>query len=1267
MPFSHLLRSPWLRRLAWTLAGLLLLLWALAWLAVPPLLKSQLEQRGSAALGRKLTVGAIDFKPWSLQLTLTDLALAKADGSAPQLDIARVYVDADIASLLRLAPVLDAVTVEAPRLQLTHLGGGHYDIDDILERLAAPSDTPPAAPLKFALYNLVLNGGALDFTDRVGQTERQHTLRELHLALPFLSNLDSQRDIMVEPRLRFVLNGSAFDSAAQGTPFAQTRKGEVTLNIAHLDLAPYLPYQPASLPVRLKSAALQAQLQMRFEQAQQAHVGLRGTLQITGLQMVDAAGAALLGVQTLKTELADVRPLEGVVKLASLEITGPKLSASRNRAGRINLDLAAPAKSPSATKNIAQPSDSTRATAKNDLENLKKEGAAPTPPSTPSPWHIELAQFALHQGEVNWADDHLQPRARLDLTQVELQAQALRWPMDAAPATFGGSARVPARGQPAQLAFQGEGTDQQGQVHVTLDTVALGLAAPYLAQYLEPAVQGRLDAELDVQWQAGQWQLAVSRLAVQDFALQADRAKAAAAKSAPPLRGAERAAAEMPRFQRLEVSDAQIDLAARSARVGKIALRAPSAMVHRDAQGRWMLEQWLKTPATPSAAPAHAPARSAANAASTAPPWKLAVAALTIDDGTLMLDDRSQTRPVRLEALGLKVHMRDLTLDGKKPAPLTVSAKVRAGRTEPGSLHYQGSVMWDPVVAQGRLEARDLPMHALAPYFAQRLNVDLLRADLGFQGQVRYAALPGGPDLKLQGDAALEDFLANSIVSAGQGQGEIAEELLSWKSLNVPGIQLAMAPGAALRLQVREAALSDFFARVIVHENGRVNLQDLVRTQATGADGSAAPVPNLASSAPVAAAPVPAPAPVATAPAANIQFGPISLVHGKVLFSDRFIKPNYSADLSELTGKLSQFSNQPVDGVVPLADLDLRGRAEGTASLEITGKVNPLVQPLALDIRGRVRDLELPPLSPYAIKYAGYGIERGKLSMDVHYAVQPDGQLSASNNFVLNQLRFGNAVEGAPNSLPVKLAVALLADRNGVIDLDLPISGSLNDPQFSLGAVVWKVITNLVVKAISAPFSLLANALGGDGGAEEAAVVRFAPGSSALLPQAQQGLDKIAQALLDRPALNLTVVGTASLEAEREALKGERLAGLLMAEKRRRAVVRGQEGDSVAPVSAAEAPALLKEVYRRADITKPRNLLGLTKDIEPADMQALLKANMAVTEDAMRDLALQRSVAVKDYLATRQLDGQRLFLGAPKLVAPQEAWTPRAELNLDHQ
>ena len=1207
--------SGWKRRAAFGVGGIFLL-WALAWLAVPPLLKSQIEAQGSAALGRKLTLGAIDFKPWTLELTLTDLAIATADGRDSQFKVARVYVDAELESIFRLAPVLDSVVVEAPELKLTHTGGGHYDIDDIIRRLSEPSPDPASGLVHFAFYNLELRDGKVDFTDT--PMAREHRLQKFHVTVPFLSNLDAKRDIKVEPRLAFVLNGSAFDTAAQGTPFAQIRKGDGKLKITGLDLAPYLAYLPVGLPVQPKGAVIDADLRVDFVQTPKVALSLSGAVKVSALKLADASGADLLGVESIAATLSDVRPLEQVAKLAWLELTGPKLRAVRNRAGALNLDFSPSSSSPHAIKKGAASADSTRATGLNDP---KSPGA--------KAWTLELTRFALHKGEVSWADESTRPHARMALTDVELQADAVHWPFAQTSAQFSGSLAVAGKGQVAQLTFEGQGTDGAGKVHATVADFGLVSAAPYVALYLEPRLRGAMDAELDAVWQADGVQVAVQRLALRDAVLQSDKG------------------GDLAKLKALDVTDARIDVKNQSVRIGKIALRSPSGSVQRGEDGRWMVEQWLRS----------SPA--AGEPAKAGKPWRVAVDDLDIGDGTVAFADDSLAKRVRLSVSSLNLRMQNLALDGKKPAPLAVSARIKSGQTEPGTLAYKGTVMWDPVLVQGSLDMRNIPEHALAPYFADQLNVELLRADASFKGQVRYAAGPAGDRVDLRGDAALDDFRANSIAS-GEGALRVGEELLSWKSLTVPGVQLALAPGVATRLTVREAAWTDFFARVVVYENGRLNLQDVVKDR----NAPTAATPDLAASAPAPVAPVPVvPVAAATTPLdAIIQIGPISLVNGKVLFSDRFIKPNYSADLSELTGKLSQFSSVPVGGVMQLADVDVRGRAEGTASLEITGKVNPLARPVALNIHGRVRDLELPPLSPYAIKYAGYGIDRGKLSVDVNYAILPDGQLTATNNIVLNQLRFGDKVEGAPNSLPVKLAVALLADRNGVIDINLPVSGSINDPQFKLGPVVFKLITNLIVKAITAPFSLLASALGGGG--DELGTVPFAAGSSALSADARAGLNKVAKALADRPALKMTVTGTASLEAEREAVKRERLGALLMAEKRRRSVVAGQDGAETPAVTDAEYPDLLKAVYRRADITKPRNLVGLTKDISVVEMESLLMTSMGVTEDDLRALALQRGVAVKDYLAARQLPAERLFLGGVKVIAPQNGWKPQAELSL---
>jgi hypothetical protein len=615
------------------------------------------------------------------------------------------------------------------------------------------------------------------------------------------------------------------------------------------------------------------------------------------------------------------------------------------------------------------------------------------------------------------------------------------------------------------------------------------------------------------------------------------------------------------------------------------------------------------------------------------------------------------------------VQALSFSLDGKKPMALSVSAKIRSARNDPGTLAFNGSVMWDPLVVQGAVDATQVPLHTVAPYFASGFNLELLRAEANFKGQFGFAQLANGPTLRVQGDASVDDLIVKSELGVQKGgTGEpFTDELLNWKLLSVPGIDLTMVPGTPLRLKVRELTLSDFYARLIINAQGRLVLQDIVRPNDTvatvGAKGVApgATANATAANSPAAAASAPT-GTKAEARSPFIEIGPIRIINGHVAFSDRFIKPNYSADLTELNGKLSQFASQTPEGVVQMADLELRGRAEGTAGLEIVGKVNPLAKPLALDVRGKVRDLELSPLSSYAIKYAGYGIERGRLSVDVNYLISPDGQLTATNKITLNQLTFGDKVEGGLTSLPVKLAVSLLADRDGVIDLDLPISGSLNDPQFRIWPVVWKIVGNLIARALTSPFSLFSG--GGSGGGESLSSVAFDAGTATISASALPGLDTVARAMRDKPALQMTIVGSAGLEQERDAIKRDRLNALVLLEKRRMVGDAGGDVASVKTVSEADYPAALKEVYRRSDIKKPRNVVGLRKDLPVPEMEALLLATIAVNEDTVRELARRRGVVVREYLTSQTVPSSRLFLGAAKILSPDATQLPQVDLNL---
>ena len=1367
----------WLRRLAWCVVALLAL-WALSWLAMPWLLRTQGEKIATEKLGRAVHIGAVDFKPWSLELTVRDLQIAgPAPGSEPQFAVDRVYVDADIQSIFRLAPVLDAIQIDKPVVRVAQTAPGKFDFDDIVARLKNPNPPPDdGKTAHFALYNIELKDGQVLFRDdTVGQT---HDLSSLHLGIPFISNLESKRAIKVVPQLSFGLNGSQFASQAESTPFTDDRKTDVSFAIKDLDLKPYLGYIPASVPVKLVSGVLNANLKVAFEQTDKAAVKLSGDVHASGVQVHDAGNDELLAWKQLDVQLADVQPLAGQVHIAQVVLDGAQLSLKRSKDGRLRLldaqgeplhaKAAAAGDSKNATESIADGADPSSANGIKDAKNVaekpvdtdavaasasaepaepaaqaspagkaaspaKTAQSAKTAKATPSPgsagkpaWSVVVDDVQLKHVQGLWVDESVPVPARVQLNDFAMTASKIAWPFKEPFAFQGESGLSGDKGVPStgHIVFSGKATDRTAEVEVKTTALPLQLGASYLTGVIEPGVQGTIDSEMQLHWLGEAVQLKLAQLTVSDVALQCNSKANCAAPhgTAVGLKGKD----HLLELQQLLVKDTTLDTAKQQVVVGSVELIKPALGVSRDKSGRMMFEDWL--PATKAAKAEKSEKleklekdakKPTANDATADKPWDVQLSRIAIQGANVAYQDESTPRKVMVRLADFDVELRDYApLAAKaKPSPLKVSGRIATGRAEPGRLVWDGSLGMSPLSAAGRLNLSQLPVHAFVSYAEAALPVRLMRADASFKGSIDFVQSPKGPVLSVKGDAGLDDvrvrpLAAARTIKAGNDAGDAIEteavgvdgvgakalktsekststaargslgagligasdDLLNWKVLSLRGLDVQMAPGQRMKVKVGETALSDFYARLIVQENGKLNLQDLGGSEGAPAGAASA---NSAAKAdtskdgkePTAAK---AAAPTASAPAADtassatgpiIDMGPITLAGGTVKFSDHFIKPNYSADLSELAGRMSAFSSEPAAAGAPpqLADLELRGKAEGTAALDITGKLNPLAKPLALNIHGKVRDLELSPLSPYSIKYAGHGIERGKMSVDVQYDVQPDGLLTATNKLVLNQLQFGDAVQGAPASLPVKLAVALLADRNGVIDLDLPISGSLNDPQFKLAPIIFKVIGNLIMKAVTSPFALLSGAF--SGGAE-ASQVAFEPGSAVLNAASKANLDKIAKALQDRPALQMTVTGQADLTQEKEGWRKARIDDMVLAQKRRAAIRAGGKADEVASVSSAEYSALLKDVYKRADIKKPRNMIGLAADIPQAEMETLLITSVDVPDNAMRELALARGVAVRDYLAGQGVKLDRLFLGNVKTEGQDKDWAPRAELSL---
>ena len=1267
----------WLRGTAIALAALLLL-WGLLWLAVPPLLKSQAQQRLSALLGRTVTIGAVQFAPWSLQLTLHELTVAGPAGAAtPLLQVQRIHADADWRSLIRLAPVIERFEVDAPQVSLARTASGRYDVDDIIERLKPPpaADSGPKQPARFALYNLQVRDGALSFDDQ--PAARRHELKGLLLTLPFLSTLPSQVEVAVEPRLAFTFDGTRFDSGAQSTPFARDRETSMTLSMGEFDLTIAKPYLPPDLIVGLQRGRAQADVSLHFElrEDNSASVSLRGVLKLSDIALADRAGAPLAAWRSLQVALTDVQPLESQMTLGNVRVEGLDVALTRDAQGRINVvEMARP---PGAAAAASAPlADGAAASAPGGVAQRRAAAKA---------WQVNVKQLELADARVRWHDAMTQPAATIDLEGIESTIGPLTWPASQSAAfALKGQLRA-ADKDAATLDVQGSATPSQASVALRVGALDLAALAPYLAPLLKPRVEGRAALEAKLEWAQDPQALRVNVASASVDALRIVDARL-------PTRATAKAARDALAWKRFEVSDVQLDVPARKLTIGALGLHDPQVVLERASDGTLNVAKWKAAPTAEGVPPAGTASAPSAAASAPAAAWHVALAQLVLDGGQLQWRDEaapgsSAQDPVLLDLSGVRLHVDGLNWPvATTQAQVQLSAQVadpaaREQRARGGSIDWKGRVVAEPLAVRGALRIDRFPLHALERYVSGGLNASLQRGQAQWRGDLALRQRPGGIEANVAGDLLLADL--HLFGRDPTTRALSPDELIGWQAFTVRGLKVALAPQARPRIDVQEAVLSDFYSQLVLSEDGRFNLRDVARQGAPATPGGGFAVgrqiaeqPAGAASAPPAQQPAtPEPTPAAGAASVppptgasaraplpvDLSVGGLQLVNGRVDYTDRLIKPNFSAALSDVNGRLGAFRTDSRE----MATLELHGRVAGTGLLDVQGSLNPMANPLALDIGAKATEVELAPLSPYAGKYAGYAIERGKLSMDLHYNVQPDGRLQASNRVVLNQLTFGDRIDSpSATKLPVRLAVALLSDRHGVIDVNLPISGSINDPQFSVGGVILQVIANLIVKVITSPFALFSG-----GGGPDLSVVNFKPGTALMADDANAALDKVAHSLQERPSLQMTVTGAADPLGEGDAIRAAMLEQRIAAQRRNEALRAGVAASAPEPLSNEERERLLRAVYRDAELPdKPRNALGMAKDIPGPEMEAMLKKQMRVSEDTARQIALQRGVTVRDALVAKGMPSERMFLAAPKLHVSGEGdavWTPRAQLSLD--
>lgn len=669
------------------------------------------------------------------------------------------------------------------------------------------------------------------------------------------------------------------------------------------------------------------------------------------------------------------------------------------------------------------------------------------------------------------------------------------------------------------------------------------------------------------------------------------------------------------RLERLDVSETSIDLAKQQVIVGKIRSNKLETWAAREADGQL---DWQKLFASQPSKPATKPEPASAPAAADSPkpeptapskPWQVLLKDVQLRNYQVHLADRQVKPAVALELGPLNIDVQDF--DSLNQSPFTL--KIDSGLGKQGKIQASGQVNLNPVSAKLKVDTKDIDLRVAQSYISPFIRLELRSGMLGSNLDVNLKSTEPLA-LQITGRAQVDQLHTLDTLKT--------RDFLKWQRLVVEGLNYQHGNS----LSIDKINLLQPYARFMINDDRTTNVDDLLIPQPADSGAKSTAKSSASNEKPL-----------------GIRIGQIAINDGSANFADFSLTPNFATAIQQLNGQIGTIDSRQAKP----ASVDIKGKVDRYAPVTIKGSVNPFDPMAALDIATSFKRVELTTLTPYSGKFAGFRIRKGRLNLDLHYVITK-GQLKAENKVVVEQLQLGEKVDSADAvDLPIRLAIALLKDTDGKISIELPVTGDLNNPQFSVMPIVWQTLRNLVVRAATAPFKFIGGLVTG-GGSEDLGNVSFAAGSSALSKDAESALNSLAKALKERPALRLEIEGTAAASSDGPFLAAERLEreyqyNYYKILQRRGDKVPAQASLLVVPEK--EKAPLLEGIYRtRLKQQPPAEWKDLGSDERSAKLRDGVIKFWSGSDVLLRKLGQDRASAIKDYLVDKgQLEDDRVY------------------------
>ncbi len=904
-------------------------------------------------------------------------------------------------------------------------------------------------------------------------------------------------------------------------------------------------------------------------------------LRVSELALKENNGAAIAGFKQLYVNAQLASLWEGRINLSDVQLDSPDFTIAIDAAGKLNLANLLPA------------------------GNEANKSSSATVPK------IRIGLLSINEGHVGFSDLSKGVAFQSQVQQINIALKEFRTDTD-----YKNHYSISAHtAQKEQLEITGEFAVQPLASAGSFAIRALQL--PPLASYLAAALPFKLadgKLSLDGQYQfsaaaaasiAPQWQLSLGKVTAENLAI----AEINATGGKPPIM--------IPIIAINEVAVAPID---RKVSIKTALLQSPAIEINRDSDGVLNLSRLLgssdaQAPVsnTQNAVEANTAANGNSQQSPQESPWQLTIIDSRVDAGTVAITDNAVSPVAHFALQPLSLQIANLGTDGQ---PMHLTGEVAIDN----SAHFKlgGDIKMAPLQVALNLDLDSFVLSSLQPYLEQQTRLTLSSGIFAL-----HASVSSDPSaFSFTGDINIENLHSQDKSSR--------TEFVDWKLLEVKGIK-AVADADT-------AKLTSLDIDSIIAEEAYGNLQITADQTFNVAKIFSAPAPKSAQAKSLVAKQSNNKSlntQTNTSAGPQLHISSIKIIASAADFADRSIEPNFSTGIVDLNGAISGLSSQPTSR----ATLTMQGKVDHFSPVDVNGEMNFLAAKKFADVGVKFSNMELTTFNPYSGRFAGYNISKGKLSAEMHYRIN-DRKLDAEHHVVLDSLEFGDKTDSKDAApVPIKLAVALLKDGNDQITVDLPVSGTMDDPQFRIAPLVWKAFAGVLANVAKAPFAALGHLFGGHG--DELSFVEFQPGIAKLSEVETGKLNALAKALVERPTLKLNIPLGAIIAADTQAMAQQTLHNLAptSSEATARATYlaaleleyQNRSGQPMAyPVNESDAAAATADEV-------------MDKKIQASE-QALLPL-LKPDADALADLGRRRANAVQTLLlGNTALTAERVFL-----------------------